>query len=686
MKTRRNLHIAFSALPFVFLLIIIGLFISSNPVYSNRLTRLQHITNGTVKFDRDNTGISQLQGLWLFLWGRTVFDFNEMDNQTFAPLPGSWKQAGIDSGFGFASYGLLLTGLQPDEQYALRIGHTISACRILVNGRMSETIGSPGENMKEEHPAWDSVLAHFYPDEEGTARILLHISNFRDRVGGSNASIYVGPAALMSRMEDAQKKTETFVFAVLATMGLFFFALWFFRLQEMSFFWFAWMCITVGFRTLCYDGFVLLDLVPSIPWEVFFRLGYLTFPFIMISFIGFLWTLYPDLVHLYRLLLVAIINSAFILIILFASTFAAATLLPLFQFAGILSVAYGVRVMIVAGVQKRENAYWLLLGFSFAVVSFIYDMMVSMWIISGYSLGHIGMSVCLFCLAIMVIVRYSSSFRKARELSSELRSTNRALSRFVPAEFIDFLEKDSIIDVYAGDCIEDNMAILAADIRSFTAMSEKMQPDEIFYLLNEYYALVAPVVRTNGGIIAKYEGDGFFALFPGGSEQAIRAAIQIQSVVMARNRTLPAKRPFQVGIGIDAGDMMLGIVGDTNRIDTTIISDCIRCAGVLQSATRLYQSKILINETVYASLAGPQSFFVRPVDRVDVGNRMAFLFEVYNNDSEDMRELKVKTQSDFEHAIFSWFSGQTEESRQYLQKVLALFPDDPVAQYYIKRL
>jgi len=71
-------------------------------------------------------------------------------------------------------------------------------------------------------------------------------------------------------------------------------------------------------------------------------------------------------------------------------------------------------VIIQACVLHLESGPWLLAGFSFAILSFGYDMLVSMWIISGLSLSHLGMSICLFCLALMVIERYSSSFRKAR--------------------------------------------------------------------------------------------------------------------------------------------------------------------------------------------------------------------------------------------------------------------------------
>ena len=77
---------------------------------------------------------------------------------------------------------------------------------------------------------------------------------------------------------------------------------------------------------------------------------------------------------------------------------------------------------------------------------------------------------------------------------------------------------------------------------------------------------------------------------------------------------------------------------------------------------------------------------VRPVDRINAGEQTSFLFEVYANDSDTMRDLKWRTQSDLEHALYAWFSGHYDEARIFLEKVLQFYPDDPVASHYARRL
>jgi len=89
---------------------------------------------------------------------------------------------------------------------------------------------------------------------------------------------------------------------------------------------------------------------------------------------------------------------------------------------------------------------------------------------------------------------------------------------------------------------------------------------------------------------------------------------------------------------------------------------------------------------VFSGLSDPVSWYLRPVDRIEVGTTPSFLFEVYNNDEETVRDLKWKTQSDLEHAVYAYFAGQHEESRVFLTRVLLAFPDDSVARWYADRL
>ena len=645
-------RICAAAVPFCMLLGVIGSLILINPAYDNRITRRVAVSKGQVDLSANRDGINEVQGEWRFWWKNFIDDPSRVPSDRFAVFPGAWNKAGLTERCGFASYALTVTGLDPARVYAFRTGQTLSASSVVINGRKIVSTGVPGISANTESPAWNSVLARFSPRPDGSADIVLQVSNFHDRYGGSNASVYIGDFFLMYRMHESQKLAEAFVFAVLVVMGLLFLLLYLSRRKDHPFLWFACICLITGFRTLCYDEFVLLDIVPSLSWSGFFRLGYLTFPLVMFFFVGFLRAFFPSLVKPLYFRIISVVFLLYSLTIVFAPEYVSAILLFSFQIAGLATVGYGLYVIVCACVQRKERAYWLLFGFSVAALSFVYDVLVSMWLVSGGSISHFGVTICLFSLALMVIERYSSSFDTAYQLSKQLQSVNQSLRRFVPAEALACMN-DSISDVQLGDSIDLEMAVFSARIRSFASITERMPPEKVFTFLNEYLELAGPIIRSNNGFIAKYEGDGFLALFPDGAESAVRSAIKMQSAIAQRNRTNPGQRALAVGIGIDSGHLALGTVGDGSRLDGAVISNCISCAEKYEATTKQYQSSILINESVYSGLSDPLAYFLRPVDRIDIGGKKSFLFEVYSNDSDTIRKMKWATQGDLEHALYT---------------------------------
>ncbi|MEC4853156.1 MAG: ATP-binding protein, partial [Jaaginema sp. PMC 1079.18] len=95
-----------------------------------------------------------------------------------------------------------------------------------------------------------------------------------------------------------------------------------------------------------------------------------------------------------------------------------------------------------------------------------------------------------------------------------LSKMNIAYGRFVPHEFLKFLQRDSIVEVQLGDQVQQTMSVLFSDIRSFTTLSESMSPKENFDFLNSYLCRVGPIIRNHQGFVDKYIGDAVRALFP----------------------------------------------------------------------------------------------------------------------------------------------------------------------------
>ena len=182
------------------------------------------------------------------------------------------------------------------------------------------------------------------------------------------------------------------------------------------------------------------------------------------------------------------------------------------------------------------------------------------------------------------------SFDKIERQNEDMLRQNKAFVRFVPREFLRFLEIESIVDVKLGDAVQKEMSILFTDIRSFTSLSESMTPQENFNFINGYLGRVGPVIRSRGGFIDKYIGDAVMALFPERPEDAIDAAIELQCTVELynRHRNNSGYDPISIGIGIHTGSIMLGMIGEAERMEGTVISDAVNMASRLEGMTKEY--------------------------------------------------------------------------------------------------
>lgn len=271
----------------------------------------------------------------------------------------------------------------------------------------------------------------------------------------------------------------------------------------------------------------------------------------------------------------------------------------------------------------------------------------------------------------------------------QLAKINLSYNRFVPREFLKFLEKESIIDVQLGDQVQREMTILFSDIRSFTTLSESMTPKENFDFLNAYLKRVSPVIRNNSGFIDKYIGDAIMALFPEVPDDALRAAVDMQKQVYDYNikRQKNGHLPIAIGIGIHTGNIMLGMIGEEQRLEGTVISDAVNLAARLESLTKVYGTSILISGQTLSKLDNAIDYNCRFIDKVQVKGKteLVAVFEVYDSNPREVFDLKKETLGTFEQAIFCYHNQKISEALQLFQEVLKINQEDRVALLYIKR-
>lgn len=262
-------------------------------------------------------------------------------------------------------------------------------------------------------------------------------------------------------------------------------------------------------------------------------------------------------------------------------------------------------------------------------------------------------------------------------------------SYFVPREFLEFLQKKSIIDIKLGDNVQKEMTILFSDIRSFTMLSEKMTPQENFNFLNSCLSRIGPVVRNNGGFIDKYIGDAVMALFPNSAEDALHAAVAMQNVVRTYNkhRKSAGYEPIDVGVGIHTGVLMLGTIGEEKRMEGTVISDAVNLASRLEGLTKMYGVPIIISDHTASVIKDRSDFHSRYLGRVQVKGKKKWvdIFELLDGVLSELVDLKLETKMDFEQGIHLYQNSRFTEAGKTFDEVLKKNPEDRAASLYIKR-
>ncbi|TMM49557.1 AAA family ATPase [Sulfitobacter sabulilitoris] len=236
----------------------------------------------------------------------------------------------------------------------------------------------------------------------------------------------------------------------------------------------------------------------------------------------------------------------------------------------------------------------------------------------------------------------------------ELARVSTAYERFVPVEFLKFLDRDSILDIGLGDNVARRMTVMFSDIRGFTSIAEKSNPSETFRFLNDYFGRVGPVVKANNGVVNQFLGDGMMSLFPGNPDEGVKAAVEIQREIRRINVDREAVRhsPVGTGIGLHTGDLIMGIIGDAHRLNGNVISDAVNLASRLEGVTAIYGAGIAVSEDVISAMSEPDRYPHRMLDTVRVIGRElpVVVYEVFAADPPESARLKAATRDAFEGA------------------------------------
>lgn len=219
----------------------------------------------------------------------------------------------------------------------------------------------------------------------------------------------------------------------------------------------------------------------------------------------------------------------------------------------------------------------------------------------------------------------------------EKQRVTRIFSRYVAPQVV-----AEILQVGEGELklggTRRRITLLFIDIRSFTTLSEKLSPEEMVEVLNQYFEIVTRCIFKNKGTIDKFMGDAAMALFNAPMLLDDHALWAVKAAKAITDEGASLQRKLQeilgvtltFGIGINTGEVVLGNIGSKNRMDYTAIGDAVNLAARLESSAK--PGQVLVSESVYQEVAG--RIPLEPVGEISVKGKcqsvMVYQLEIRN--------------------------------------------------------
>jgi adenylate cyclase len=277
----------------------------------------------------------------------------------------------------------------------------------------------------------------------------------------------------------------------------------------------------------------------------------------------------------------------------------------------------------------------------------------------------------------------------------EKRNIRLAFRHYLTASVMDAVLADPSMLKLGGDKRE--LTVLFSDIRGFTTLSERLTPEQLVQLLNDYLTPMTDIVFDNGGTLDKYMGDAIMAFFgapvnqPDHALRACRTACQMLEGLAILKARLAAEGlpPIEIGIGLNSGPMVVGNMGSHSRFDYTVMGDAVNLGSRLEGTNKLYHTNVIISEFTYALVK--DQVVARELDSVAVKGkdkpvRIYELIAVGNPPDAFVAASGPQRIAAYEAALALYRQGKFTEAQASLRLIEATWPGDGGVAYLTERV
>lgn len=636
---------------------------------------------------------------WGEVYGESLFEKIKEPNKIYVKVPSSWNsyRPEGEGGDGYAVFRLTFRVPDPNIRYYLRVQPATSSYELYINRQKIASSGKVGADELSAIPKYQIQYVSFQP-EDYEQEILFVVSNFHHARGGYRKPIEIGTKEVIQNESLIYSAGEVFVFGAMLTMALYQLTVFFFRREEKSSLFFALFCLFTGLRLVVLDNYYIIYAFPDFSWHWMQVLDYTSAPLLVCFFLGYLKSLFPGRSEVPKWMLYSCwsITACYV-------SFVVLTDAKLFTktniFSQVVILFFSVcsfYVILKIYRQKKRDSSLVFYGSLLLMLGSTHDLMAGNYWFQSQPFMPFSLFVFFLFQSILLARRnarfYSSMDTLTTELievNNRLEASNQVYAKFVPLRLIQLFTQQSKTRVKRGDFIVKQMSVLSSDIRDFTAISETLSPEETFLFLNDYLRQVGPTIRSHNGFIEKYVGDAIFALFEKQPEDALSAGIEMHKTIARWNKESKPHRigDIQIGVGIHFGELMLGIIGEEQRIESAVLSDSMGVANSLESMTKKYGAKIILSLDALLELKHPDSYPHRLLDfiKIPAKQKLIGIAQVLVEGVEESFDLKLKTKDQFEESVNLFWDGEFEKAGAGFRVVFGIDPSDKAAKLYLER-
>ena len=280
-------------------------------------------------------------------------------------------------------------------------------------------------------------------------------------------------------------------------------------------------------------------------------------------------------------------------------------------------------------------------------------------------------------------------YKTSENLNKESKNIHEhatATGRFVPYKILNLMGVGNIVDLKVGQLVLKRLTIMMGDVVSFTTLSSKLVPDDVFRYINSWLAVVVPHIETHGGAVDKFLGDGFLAFFHK-AEMAVAAGIDIFTAAREANRALAVsgQHLLRFGLACHSGDVCIGAIGNKDRMNTLTISEAVRTTNSVEARTRTHKANMLITEPTLELLTSGMRDQFRKVDFF-AGVPGMWLYECLSACwTAEEGAAKTDTRETFQSAVEHFHRNMMDVALAQLRQVLHKHPEDAAAQHMLMK-